>query len=212
MRAIGKMWRQFQNVVLRLSVNEESELGCYYSTLLQLPYFNPVRMLIVDPMHNLYMGTANYVFNKIWTPRFLNNKTALSKISDSVSLLSIPSSVSFSRIPSPATYSLTAEQCMLWVHITHCIVYMISFPLNTLSAGDTLSLHQDCCHHILHRKTMYLLVMPFYLLFVVVFSFSMEQAALHLIFTCMPISLTVLRITYLFHLFGYFQLRGLMDY
>ena len=167
-------------------------------------------MLIVDPMHNLYMDTAKYVFNKIWTPRFLNNKTALSKISDSVSLLSTTSSVSFSRIPSPATYSLTAEQWMLWVN--YCIVYMISFPLNTLSAGDTLSLHQDCCHHILHRKMTYLLAMPFYLLFVVIFSLSMEQAALQLIFTCMLISLTVLRITDLFHLSGYFHLRGLIDY
>lgn len=31
---------------------KESELGCRYSGLLELPYFNPVRMLTVDPMHN----------------------------------------------------------------------------------------------------------------------------------------------------------------
>ena len=30
---------------------KESELGCRYSCLLELPYFN-VRMLTVDPMHN----------------------------------------------------------------------------------------------------------------------------------------------------------------
>ena len=32
---------------------KEKELGCRYSCLLQLPYFNAVKMLIVDPMHNL---------------------------------------------------------------------------------------------------------------------------------------------------------------
>ena len=42
---------------------KESELGCRYSSLLQLPYFDPVQMLIIDPMHNMYMGTAKYIPN-----------------------------------------------------------------------------------------------------------------------------------------------------
>ena len=32
----------------------ESLHGCRYSELLRLPYFDPVRMLIIDPMHNLF--------------------------------------------------------------------------------------------------------------------------------------------------------------
>ena len=36
----------------------ESKLGCRYSALLNLPYFNPPVMLAVDPMHNLYLGIA----------------------------------------------------------------------------------------------------------------------------------------------------------
>ena len=32
----------------------ESELGCRYSAVLKLPYFNAPRMLIIDPMHNLF--------------------------------------------------------------------------------------------------------------------------------------------------------------
>lgn len=31
----------------------ESSLGCRYSSLLQLPYFDPTVMLTIDPMHNL---------------------------------------------------------------------------------------------------------------------------------------------------------------
>ena len=36
----------------------ENESGCRYSVLLKLPYFDTPRMLIVDPMHNLFLGTA----------------------------------------------------------------------------------------------------------------------------------------------------------
>ena len=32
----------------------ESELGCCYSVLLELPYFNPI-----DPMHNFFLGQQN---------------------------------------------------------------------------------------------------------------------------------------------------------
>ena len=38
---------------------KESEFECRYSALLELPYFDPVKMLSIDPMHNLYLGTAN---------------------------------------------------------------------------------------------------------------------------------------------------------
>ena len=34
----------------------ESQAGLRYSSLLQLPYFDALRMLIVDPMHNLFLG------------------------------------------------------------------------------------------------------------------------------------------------------------
>ena len=38
--------------------NLESEKGVRYSSLLELPYFNCIRYNVVDPMHNLFMGTA----------------------------------------------------------------------------------------------------------------------------------------------------------
>lgn len=36
----------------------ESQLGCHSSVLLELCYFDPVGMLLIDPMHNLFLGTA----------------------------------------------------------------------------------------------------------------------------------------------------------
>ena len=37
---------------------KESELGCRYSVLLDLIYFDAPTMLAVDPMHNLFLGTG----------------------------------------------------------------------------------------------------------------------------------------------------------
>ena len=43
----------------------ERESGCRYSVLLELPYFDPIRMCIVDPMHNLLLGTARHMMS-VW--------------------------------------------------------------------------------------------------------------------------------------------------
>ena len=42
----------------------ESDHGIRYSVLLELPYFNPIRFAVVDPMHNLFLGTGKHVRNK----------------------------------------------------------------------------------------------------------------------------------------------------
>ena len=44
----------------------ESEFGCCYSVLCRLPYFDTPLFLIVDPMHNMYLGTAKHVVKDIW--------------------------------------------------------------------------------------------------------------------------------------------------
>ena len=36
----------------------ESKYGVRYSILVALPYFDPIRFTVVDPMHNLYLGTG----------------------------------------------------------------------------------------------------------------------------------------------------------
>ena len=65
-----KISKPFLDVLQNLARDcKESELGCRYSSLLQLPYFDPVGMLIIDPMHNMYMGTAKYILNYIWIKR-----------------------------------------------------------------------------------------------------------------------------------------------
>ena len=39
----------------------EQQFGCRYSVLLHLPYFDPVQMTVIDPMHNLLLETARHM-------------------------------------------------------------------------------------------------------------------------------------------------------
>ena len=41
----------------------EQEFGIRYSVLLELPYFDAPRMCIIDPMHNLLLGTAKHIID-----------------------------------------------------------------------------------------------------------------------------------------------------
>ena len=45
---------------------KESELGCRYSSLLDLPYYLPIQMMLIDPMHNLFLGTAKHLARDLW--------------------------------------------------------------------------------------------------------------------------------------------------
>lgn len=97
---------------------KESQVGCRYSCLLQLPYFDPVRMLTIDPMHNLYLGTAKYIFNNIWLKRNIIDSTSIDIINKRIQSMTVPPEVRFNNLPATMQYSssLTAEQWMLWVN------------------------------------------------------------------------------------------------
>ena len=41
-----------------------SQLGVRYTVLLELPYYTSIEMCVIDPMHNLFLGTAKRVFSK----------------------------------------------------------------------------------------------------------------------------------------------------
>ena len=43
----------------------EKDYGVRYSELHRLSYFDPIRMHVVDPMHNLLLGTSKHMF-KTW--------------------------------------------------------------------------------------------------------------------------------------------------
>lgn len=43
-----------------------SQLGARYSVLQELDYFDCIRYFVVDPMHNLYLGTAKHIMKNVW--------------------------------------------------------------------------------------------------------------------------------------------------
>jgi len=57
----------------------ESETGFHYSFLLRLPYFDSTRMLVIDPMHNLYLGSAKHNLKAIWIDKLLLSSDNLYK-------------------------------------------------------------------------------------------------------------------------------------
>ena len=44
----------------------EKKYGVRFSILTTLPYFDPVKFTVIDPMHNLYLGTAKHVLKFDW--------------------------------------------------------------------------------------------------------------------------------------------------
>jgi len=44
---------------------KQTKYGMRYCLLIELPHFNPIRFGIVDPMHNLLLGTPKHLFS-IW--------------------------------------------------------------------------------------------------------------------------------------------------
>ena len=111
----------------------EQEAGVRYSDLLQLPYLDIVRCHLVDPMHNMFLGTSKRILF-LWKDRgFLNNST-LEKIQEQINSISPPSNID--RIPSKISAGFagfTAEQWMHWTTLQlHCeTIYL----LNTIQTG-----------------------------------------------------------------------------
>ena len=62
--------RQYVRKVLRAKTRIEHDAlakkyGLYYSVLLELSYLDCIRFTVIDPMHNLFLGTAKSMF-KLW--------------------------------------------------------------------------------------------------------------------------------------------------
>ena len=95
---------------------KESELGCRYSTLLELPYFDPPTMLVVDPMHNLFLGIAKHFTKRVLIEKDILPTNGLSIIQERVNNIVVPSDIG--RIPykiESSFYSFTADQYKNWV-------------------------------------------------------------------------------------------------
>ena len=106
----GCITKSAQNKIIK-------EHGCRYSLLLRLPYFDPVRMCVIDPMHNLLLGTARHVLS-VWKDLGVITDAMLADIQNKVNSFVTPGDVG--RIPSKIASGFsgfTAEQYKNWILI-----------------------------------------------------------------------------------------------
>ena len=75
----------------------ESKLGSRYTVLLELPYYSSLTMCAIDPMHNLFLGTAKRVFT-MWADQNVITKADMSKIQDRIEEICATSGLG--RLPS----------------------------------------------------------------------------------------------------------------
>lgn len=75
-------------------------------------------MLTVDPMHNMYMGTAKTIMLKVWFEHGIIDTSSQTEIKKRMASLIVPPNVTFSQLPaSIQTCSwFTAEQWMVWTN------------------------------------------------------------------------------------------------
>ena len=95
----------------------EHEIGGRYSEFLRLPYFDIVRCHLVDPMHNLLLGTAKSMMT-IWKESGLLSNSSFENIQKQVDLVNLPAGIG--RIPGKIATGfsdLTAEQWKTWTTV-----------------------------------------------------------------------------------------------
>ena len=117
-------------------VKIESTEGCHSSCLLKLPYSDPTRMLIIDPMHNVFLGSGKHML-EIWLKHGIITTTHFSLIQSKVDRICTP--IDIGRIPykiMSAFSGFTADQHKNWI---------ITFSIPVLY--DILpSPHFECWH------------------------------------------------------------------
>lgn len=95
----------------------ESELGVRPCALLNLPYYDPIKFVSIDIMHNLFLGTAKHIFT-IWIETGLLTKDKLSLTNDTISHFVVPNNIG--RVPSNIAsnyFSFKAAQWSTWTTI-----------------------------------------------------------------------------------------------
>lgn len=84
----------------------------------ELPYYDPIRMTVVYPMHNLLLGTARHVLKDIWIKRDIITKSNLKAIQEKMDRMETPLDVG--RMPcniESAFAGFTADQFKNWVNL-----------------------------------------------------------------------------------------------
>ena len=95
--------------------NLEKKYGVRYSELWRLPYFNIVEYHVIDPMHNLLLGTGKY-FMTMWKDSGILTRAQFEDIQQEIDEMKVPANVG--RIPYKIASNFsgfTADQWKNWI-------------------------------------------------------------------------------------------------
>lgn len=106
----------------------ESLYGVRLCALLDLPYYNPIRHVAIDTMHNLFLGIGKHMF-RVWLELGLISKEDLSVIDDLSSKFTTPRDVGRLPLNVSSNFSnFTAAQWSTWIKIYSPVVLYGIFP------------------------------------------------------------------------------------
>ena len=128
--------------------------GCRYSILLKLPYFDPIRMCIIDPMHNLLLGTAKHMLT-IWKDLNFLTHEHFKVIQEKVDNFHTPEDVG--RIPtkiSSGFSGFSADQWRNWVLLFSLFSLKGILPYSHYNCWQLFvkACHILCCRSISKKK------------------------------------------------------------
>ena len=113
-----------------------TQYGCYFSVLLELEYFDAVRFTVIDPMHNLFLGTAKRMF-QLWIERDLLTKEKLKLIEERINKLDV--GTGFGRLPHKIVSNHGRYKASQWKNWT--IIYS-TYALHGVLSEE----HLNCWH------------------------------------------------------------------
>lgn len=105
-----------------------------WSEMLRLPYFDPIRYLVVDPMHNLFLGIAHWIVKRLWIDNGKITKSDLELMEKRAKKIKIPADLG--RLPykiatGKGFSGFTADQWKMFI-----MVYAIPIMWDLLDGND----------------------------------------------------------------------------
>ena len=112
---------------------KENQHGIRHCVLLKLPYFNPITMCIIDPMHNLLLGSAKHMMS-VWKDLKLITDNHFEAIQAKVDSFCTPEDIG--RIPTRILSGFQDSRLNsgeTGPYYSHCIRYLATFSLQLLA-------------------------------------------------------------------------------
>ena len=106
----------------------ESNYGIRYSLLLDLPMFDPIRFSVIDPMHNLLLGTSKYMFT-LWQDTGILTYHHLLNIETLCEKFQFPHDVGRLPLKIGSSFSgFTADQWRIWTAVLSPVALKTALP------------------------------------------------------------------------------------